>query len=131
MEGIEENLFNVTLDILIAIHAATSLGGADMNPVCGAIASAGVALGVDKRFEQQGTNAIGLKPIVGELMDDKREDFAGELLNLDPGKDKKSAVVDDAWEVVLASLVIPPDPTVPGRDFQSSTGKEQTGDNPV
>ena len=40
MKRIKENLFDVTLDILVSIHAAAPLCRADMDPVRGAIASA-------------------------------------------------------------------------------------------
>jgi hypothetical protein len=103
MERIKEDLFNMALDILVPIHAAASLGGADMDPVCGVIASAGESFRVDKGFEQQRSDTICVKPIVGELMDDKREDFAGKLRNVYPRQDEKTAVVDDAREIALTS----------------------------
>jgi hypothetical protein len=94
-ERINEDLLHVAFDILVPIHAAASLCGADMDPVCGAIAGAGKSFRVDKGFEQQGLDAIGVQPIVRKLMDHKREDFTGKLRNLDPREDEKSAVVDD------------------------------------
>ena len=131
MERINEDLLNVAFDILVPIHAAASLRGAGMDPVCGTIAGAGKTFRVDKGFEQQRFDAIGVKPIVRKLMDHKREDFAGKLRNLDPRKDEKSAVVDNAWEVLLASLITPPDPVVAGRYFPRSAREEETGKDPV
>jgi hypothetical protein len=131
MERIKEDLLNVAFDILIPIHAAASLGGASMNPVCSAIAGAGEPFRVDKGFEQQRSDAIGVNPIVGKLMGHQRKDFAGKLLNLDPWKDEKSAVVDDLREVRLASLITPPDPSIPGNNLEGGTCEKQAGDNPV
>jgi hypothetical protein len=131
MERIKEDLLNVAFDILVPIHAAASLSGAGMDPVCGAIAGAGKTFRVDKGFEQQRFDAIGVKPIVRKLMDHKREDFAGKLRDLDPGKDEKSAVVDDAWQVALASLIVPSDPAVSRSNLQGGTCEKQAGDNPV
>jgi hypothetical protein len=121
VERIKEDLFNVAFDILISIHAAAPLSSASMNPVRGAIACAGEAFWVDKGFQQQRSNAIGVQPVIGELMDNKREDFAGKLLDLDPGKDEESAVVDEAREIAFASLIAPPDPAVSGGNFQGGT----------
>jgi hypothetical protein len=44
-------------------------------------------LRVDQGFKQQRFDTIGVKPIIGELMGNEREDLAGKLANLDPGKD--------------------------------------------
>ena len=131
MEGIQKNFLNMTLDILVSIHASASLSGADMNPVCGTIAGAGEAFGIDKGFEQQRFNTIGVQPIVGELMDGKRKDFAGKVWDLNPGKDEKAAVIDNARKVAFASWIAPADPMVARRNFQGSAGKEQAGNNPV
>jgi hypothetical protein len=131
MERIQIDLFNMTLDILVSIHASASLSGADMNPVCGTIASAGEAFGIDKGFEQQRFNTIGVQPIVGELMDGKRKDFTGKVRDLNPGEDEKTAVIDNARKVASASRIAPADPMVARRNFQSSAGKEQAGNNSV
>jgi hypothetical protein len=131
MERINEDLLNVAFDILVPIHAAAALGGAGMDPVCGAIAGAGETFRIDEGFEQQRSDAIGVNPIVGELTDHKREDFAGKLRNLDPWKDEKSAVVDDVGEVALASLIPPSDPAVSRSNLQGGTCEKQAGDNPV
>jgi hypothetical protein len=40
MKRIKEDLFDVTLDILVPIHAAAPFRRADMDPVCGAITGA-------------------------------------------------------------------------------------------
>ena len=130
MERINEDLLNVAFDILFPIHTAAPLGGADMNPVCGAITGAGITFRVDKGFEQQRFDAIGVKPIIRKLMGHKREDFTGELWNLDPGEDEKAAVVDNARKVAPANLIAPPYPMIARFNFQSRAGKEQTGDNP-
>ena len=107
MERINKDLLNVSFDILVAIHTAAPLGGADMNPVCGAIAGAGKPFWVDKGFEQQRFDEIGVEPIGRNLVNHKREDFTGKMLNLNPWKNEKSAVVDDLREVAPASLVAP------------------------
>ena len=131
MERVKKDLLHVAFNILVPIHAPASLCSADMNPVGCAITGAGEAFRIDKGFEQQGADTIGVQPIVGELMSNEREDFTGEVRDLNPGKDKKPAVVDEAWKIALASLVIPTDPAVSRCNFQSSTGEEQAGDNPV
>jgi hypothetical protein len=108
MEPKKKDLLNMALDILVPIHTPAALSGADMNPVCCAIAGAGETLRVDKGFEQQGTDTVGIQPIVGELMGGQRKDFAGKVRNLNPGEDEKSAVVNNARKVALADLVTPP-----------------------
>jgi hypothetical protein len=131
MERKKKDLLNMALDILVSIHAPAALSGANMNPVCCAIAGAGETFRVDKGFEQQGTDTIGVQPIVGELMGGQRKDFAGKVRNLNPGEDEKSAVVNNARKVALAGWIAPPDPMIARRNFQSGAGKEQAGDNPV
>ena len=64
-------------------------------------------------------------------MSDEREDLAGKLGNLDPGKDQKPAVVDDPRQVAFSSLITPTDPVLAGSHFQGGTGEKQAGENPV
>jgi hypothetical protein len=131
MERKKEDLLNMALDILVSIHAPAALSGTGVNPICCAIAGAGETFRIDKGFEQQGTDTIGIQPIVGELMGGQRKDFAGKVWNLNPGKDEKSAVVNNARKVALADLIAPPDPMIARGNFQSGAGKEQAGDNSV
>jgi len=131
MERVKEDFLDVAFDILISVHTATPLRGADMNPVCGTIAGAGEALRVDKGFEQERFHAISVKPIVRELLGGERKDFAGKLGNLNPRKDEESAVIDDLREVVFANLIAPPDPAISGGNFQGRAREKQAGNNPV
>jgi hypothetical protein len=131
MKRIKEDLFDMTLDILVSIHAPAPLCGTDMDPVCGAITSARVALRINQGLQQQRFDAIGVQPILGDLMNHEREDLAGKLVDLNPGKDQEPAVVHDPWQVALPSLITPADPVFTGSHFQGSTGEKQTGENPV
>jgi hypothetical protein len=131
MERIKKNLFHVTLDILLAIHTPASLGGAGMNPVGGPIAGTGEAFRIDKGFQQHRADTIDIEPIIGKLMRSDRKDFAGEMRDLNPGKNQKSAVIDNAWKVALAGLIAPADPMIARRDFPCGAGKEQAGNNPI
>jgi hypothetical protein len=86
---------------------------------------------VDQGFQEQRFDAIGVQPIIGELMSDQREDLAGKFVSLNPGKDQEAAVVDDPRQVALSSLITPADPVFPGGHFQGCTCEKQAGEDLV
>jgi hypothetical protein len=126
VQGIDEDLLHMTLDILVTIHAATPLCGSDVNPVCRAVAGAGKTLRIDEGFEQQRADLIDAQPIFGQLLRDHGKDLTGKPRNFDPREDKETAIAHDSCEVEAPDLILPSNPSVPWGHFPSGAGKEQT-----
>ena len=67
-ERIEEDVFGgAALGLAGAIHAAAALGGADLDPVGGALAGAGETGHVHQGFQQQRLDMIEGSPLLRKL----------------------------------------------------------------
>jgi hypothetical protein len=74
---IDEEQFGPKGSLAISIHAATSLGPSQGDPVGGPITGAAKALLLDQSFQQQRAVAVMLLPISGQLAGALRENLAG------------------------------------------------------
>jgi hypothetical protein len=74
------------LGLAAAIHAAASLGEADLNPVGGAITSAWETGRVHQGFQQKRLDLIGGAPVWGKLASGLREEVAGKVTDPYPGE---------------------------------------------
>jgi hypothetical protein len=126
VKRIDEDLLHMALDVLLAIHAAASLCGSDVNPICGTVAGAGKTLRINEGFEQQRADLVNTKPIFRELLRGHGEDLTGQPRYFDPGEDEEAAVAYDACEVEAPCLIPPSNPAVPWGHFPGGTGKKQT-----
>jgi len=93
------------------------------------IASPFESAAVNKGLHKNRTVAIATLPIIRNGLDGQGKNRAGEVFDLDPRKNEKSAVIDDLLQVDLSRLVAPADPSVPWRHLPGRTGKLKTAED--
>ena len=84
LERLEEDVLDGERVFVADIELAGPLGATDVDPVGGAIAGAAEAWRLAEGFQQHGTDAIALAPVVGELAGGESEQVGGEVGRLDP-----------------------------------------------
>jgi len=84
VEGIEEDVLDGLEAELRFVEFAAALGLAGMAPVGGTIAGAAKPLAVNEGFEEDGSEAVAVFPIVRELGGGVSKDAGGEVGDLDP-----------------------------------------------
>src|SRR6058998_601087 len=108
------------------VHATTSGGLPNMNPVGGAIAGSAKTGCIHQSFQQQGTIAVVIFPIRRQSPCTQRQDLARESLDTNPRQDEESGVVHDPLQVALPLLVVPADPLVASLHLPGRRCPEQT-----
>ncbi len=92
-EGIEEDaLGTCAMAFMVAVLAAAAGGETDVDPVGGPIAMSGKAGGIDEGLGQQGLDAVGGRPIGGDLSQGKRQHMGGQVLDAHVGQDQEARV---------------------------------------
>ena len=66
-------------------------------------------------------------PVLGELTRGHGQQFRGQVLGLDPGKDQETGVVDDQLKVSLPFRRTPADEAVARGGFPSGGAKAEQG----
>ena len=111
-EGFEEDILDRLVVFVTSIELAAALGLAHVDPVGGAVAGAWEARRLAEGFEQDGTQAVALLPIVGELALQAGEQVGGQRGEANLGQDEIAGVIDDERQVALAGGRVPAHETV-------------------
>ena len=126
-EGFDEDVFDGLVVLVTSIEFAAALRLAQMDPVGGALAGALEARRFAERFQQHGTHAVALLPVVGELSLEAGEQVGGQRREPDPGQDEIAGVIDDQGQVALAGGGIPADEAVAGGGFPGRGAAAEQG----
>ena len=110
----QDRLGRLTGTAAVPVHATSTAGGAQRDPVGGAVATPVVAAGVHQRLHEPGLEVVVARPVHHQLPEAARQDGAGEVPHRDPRQQQEAAVVDHALEIPRPSRVVPADPAVPG-----------------
>ncbi len=127
LERLEEDVLDGEGVFVADVELAAPLGLADVDPVGGSIAGAAEALRLAEGFQQHGTDAIALAPVVGKLAGGESEQVGGEIGHLDPGQDQIPGVIDEAGQVALAGGGVPADEAVAGGGFPGGGAEAEQG----
>ena len=104
-EGFDEDVFDGLVVLVTSVQLAAALRLAQMDPVGGAIAGALEARRFAERFQQNGTLAVALLPVVGELSLQAGEQVGRQRGETDPGQDEIAGVIDDQGQVAVAEIL--------------------------
>src|SRR5262249_31918075 len=126
-QWVNKNAFRRTGDLAVAIHAATSLCQAEVDPIGGAVTGSVKSGNIDECLQQQGLNLVMGPPIAGQLLDDTRQQMTSKIRNANPGQNQKPAMVDEPIQVCAANRIIPADPVIARGHLPGRTGKQQAG----
>ena len=130
-QGVEPDAFGGQIGRVVAVHFAAPLGLSDLDPVGRLVAGAGEALGVDEGFQQDGPVGVAVVPVLGELTRGQGQQFGGQVLGLDPGKDQETGIVDDQLKVALPLRRTPADEAVARGGFPGGGAKAKQGQDAV
>lgn len=98
------------------IELASSLGIAEVGPVCGLIASTIKSWFFDKGFQQDWAHTVAGFPIVRELSCGHTEDGGRQVFTADPRQDEETCVVDHEVKTFAALAGFPTYVAVAGFD---------------
>ncbi len=96
------------------VLSSTTRGQPYVQPIGRAVAVSLESLDIHQCFNQPGTYAVRLFPIVAECTHGQGQNMTGQIGDSYPGEDQETAVTDQVLEVGLASIVVPADPGISG-----------------
>ena len=94
-----------------------------MNPVGRPITGASKAGFLNKSFQEEGLITISGFPVFGQTFSNGSQYFRSEVVNSNPGKNKKSCVVNNQVEIICTVFGGPPDKVIPWRGFPGCCSK--------
>jgi len=127
VEGVEVDILDGRVVLVLAIQFASALGLPYVNPVGGAVAGAGKTFPFDESLEKHRFVLVAGVPIAGELFGDNGEYFRCEISRTHPGQYEKPGVVYDEVEVLRALLGRPSDIVVAWGDFPCRGAETEDG----
>ena len=92
-EGLDEDVFDGLVVLVTRVQLAAALRLAQMDTVGGAIAGALAARRLAESFQQNGTQAVALLPVVGELSLQAGQQVGRQRGETDPGQDEIAVVM--------------------------------------
>ena len=113
-------LDGLTLSSMAAIHTASSLGTAEIDPVPSFVAGPLKLGAIDQGLEQQRTIPLHTFPIFRQAMSGKRKGHDCKSLDGDPGQHKEPALIDDKLKIAFSFLRAP--------SYPGGAGKLQAGE---
>src|SRR5207249_10087075 len=126
-QGIEVNVFQGRLELVVAILAGATGGLTHMNPVGRLVGSPPKAVGLHEALQQVKAMAVAILPVPINPAGDLAKKRTGQTTHADPRQDQKAAVVGDPLQSRGALLGRPPDPSVSGSALPGSGSKYQAG----
>lgn len=112
---------------MIAIHTASSLSAAKINPVDGFVAGHPKTRALDQGFKQQRPILVQALPIFGQMLSGERKNHARKTANGNVRRNEEAAVGDDELKVPFVLFCVPADPGVARRHRPRRTRKLQAG----
>jgi len=112
---------------LVAVHSATTLGLAQMDPIGRAVTGSREPLLIHKGFQQHGSTLEGHFPVAGKLLGCFAQHMAGQPLYLDPGQQKEAGGARSQFWTINWSLSLRVSRSQPihwSRGARDQTGEE-------
>jgi len=113
---------------MIAVHAASALRGAEMDPVTSFIGRPPIAGTVHQGFEKQRPVTVKRMPVSRQPAGSQGKDLACQPAHGNPRQNQETAVRDDELKVAFPLLHVPSDPGIARGHHPGGTGKLQAGE---
>jgi len=112
---------------VLAVHAASALSGAEMDPICRPIGRSVIEGSVHEGLEQQRPVTVHHLPVVRQAACRQGQDLACQPAHGNPRKNQEAAVRDDELKIAFPLFGAPSDPGIARRHHPGRTGKLQAG----
>jgi len=127
-QGVNKNVLDsLAVGSMIAVHSAPALSGAEVDPVCRAVARPAIKGTIYQGFKKQRSVSVECIPVLGQPACRQGQDLAGKSFDIYPGQDKKPALIYDELKIAFPFVGAPSDPGIARRHRPGRTGKLQAG----
>lgn len=124
------HVFDRPLQLMVAILAGASGGGAQGDPIGRAVTGAGEAVPLDEGFQRHDRMGVFGLPVAGDAAGHQPQNMTGQMRDAHAGQEEEAGVVGDPLQAAGTLGRRPTDPGIAGGDFPAGGAKEQTSQRP-